>query len=318
MTLQTVTLTHAASGTLACLLPERGFNCFRWQVPLAGKPVELLWWQPGFETGEHRPSRSGIPLLFPFPGRIAGTTLDWQGQTYDLPAGDDFGNAIHGLVLDRPWRVLEQSETHAVGQFQASLDDPDLLHRWPADFRITATYRVDAGRLESVFLLENPDQRPLPCGFGTHGYFRLPLGGKRAEDCLIRLPVRAEWTLREMLPTGERQTLANAAACQAGRLFGQLHLDNVYTDLVFDDRQVGRAEIVDPDSGWRLVLEFNDLFQQCVVFTPPHREAICIEPYTCLPGAFHLVGSGTDTGIRVLAAGQSLEARCQMWVETIG
>ncbi|MEZ6109737.1 MAG: hypothetical protein R3C99_01600 [Pirellulaceae bacterium] len=33
---------------------------------------------------EQRPSGSGIPLLFPFPGRWPGTSFTWQDKTYPL------------------------------------------------------------------------------------------------------------------------------------------------------------------------------------------------------------------------------------------
>ena len=55
-------------------------------------------------------------------------------------------------------------------------------------------------------------------------------------------------------------------------------------------------------------LEFSDLFRECVVYTPPHRQAICIEPYSCLPGAFHLVDRQVDTGIRILEPGETKSA----------
>ena len=70
--------------------------------------------------------------------------------------------------------------------------------------------------------MENPCDVPLPCGFGTHPYFRVPLGGVKADDCVVRLPVSARWELKDMLPTGQRVELADAAEFQAGQRFGDL------------------------------------------------------------------------------------------------
>src|SRR5262245_47295730 len=133
-----VTLRDPAAGSSAEILVSQGFNCFR-LTAVVGQPVEVLYAPEDFAKGLSRPSSGGIPILFPFPGRIPGTIFRWEGQEYPLETGDAFGNAIHGFVHTRPWRVIERNESGVVGQFHASQDDPSLARRWPADFRITAT-----------------------------------------------------------------------------------------------------------------------------------------------------------------------------------
>ncbi len=156
-------------------------------------------------------------------------------------------------------------------------------------------------------MLENPsDSLLLPCGFGTHPYFQLPLGGSDAGVCRVKLPVASGWELQEMNATGHKSTLPNAAQYQAGQAFQDLTLDNVFGDLVFHE-DVCTAEIADPQSGRQLVISFDRCFRACVVYTPPHREAICIEPYTCVPDPFRLEKQGVDAGLRVLGPGESLE-----------
>ena len=124
MATQIVTLTDSQSGATAKILASLGMNCYQFLVPDASGPIDLLWAEQGFEEGTKRASGSGIPLLFPFPGRIAGTSLLWDGKQYPLEAGDGLGNAIHGFVHERPWRIIEQEQSRVVAQFQASVDDP--------------------------------------------------------------------------------------------------------------------------------------------------------------------------------------------------
>ena len=119
-----------------------GFNCFSWRPVLNDGPREMLWADPDFAAGDKRPSSGGIPLLFPFPGRIGGAKYQFNGREYQLEPGDAFGNAIHGFVFNRPWRVVEHGDAHVVGEFQASVDDPTILEHWPADFRIRVSYEV--------------------------------------------------------------------------------------------------------------------------------------------------------------------------------
>ncbi len=314
MTMETIHLTDAASGAEATILPGFGFNCYRFRVVFDNRPIDVVWSEPEFETGQKRASGSGIPLLFPYAGRIRGQTLHWNGLQWPLEGDDRRGNAIHGYVLNRPWRVLEQSACRVTGQFQASIDDPSLLAKWPADFRITATYELSATALSSWFLIENPDVCPLPFGFGTHPYFCVPLGGSRAEACRVELPVRQRWELVEMLATGRRLPVESPEAYRAGLPFGEMNFDDALTDLQFDGG-LCRCGIADPDSGRRLAVEFGREFRECVVYNPPHRQAVCIEPLTWCPNGFELAEQGIDAGLRILQPGESLRCGVVMRVE---
>jgi aldose 1-epimerase len=82
-----------------------------------GQTHEILDALPGFEHGQLKASGSGIPILFPFPNRIRQGKFQWKGQQYELPVTDKWGNAIHGLCLDRPWRVVRQSDDFVTGHF---------------------------------------------------------------------------------------------------------------------------------------------------------------------------------------------------------
>jgi aldose 1-epimerase len=304
---ETVTLRDASSGAAIEILVSQGFNCFRFTAMHGGRPVEVLYAPPDFATGQGRPSRGGIPLLCPFPGRVRGTAFHWEGKEYALQPGDAFGNAIHGFALSRPWRVLEQSENRVVGQFHAWQDDSSLKACWPADFRLTATYELAGNSLRGSYLIENPCDVPLPCGFGTHPYFRVPIGGQKADDRIVKLPVTARWELKDMMPTGKRLSLSNAAELQVGQPFGQLQFDDAFTGLINQNGLIS-ASIHDPASGCTVTQQFDATFRECVVYTPPHREAICIEPLTCVPNCFELAREGIDSGLKIVPPGGSFSA----------
>jgi aldose 1-epimerase len=290
------------------VLVSQGFKCFDLKLG-----SDMLWSLPNFASGAERASSSGMPILFPFPGRIPGTRFTWKGQTYDLEPGDKFGNAIHGFCHTRAWRIIDQQPDSVTGEFHAAADDPALLARWPSDFRIRAKYRLTAGLLSCEFHIDNPGTTPLPFGLGVHPYFRVPLAASsQAEDCVVRLPVTQHWQLRDMLPTGEKNAWPQAKAYAAGMRFGDLALDDVFAGLTFAGDEC-RAEIADP-GGRTLTIAWDRAFRECVVYTPPHREAICIEPYTCVPGALTLAERGIDAGLQILAPGESFSARMKISV----
>src|SRR5260370_19129865 len=57
--------------TRAEIWPALGFNCYRWQIAKNNQPIDLLYADPQlFDNG--KPTRSGIPILFPFPNRLRG------------------------------------------------------------------------------------------------------------------------------------------------------------------------------------------------------------------------------------------------------
>lgn len=313
MALETVLL-RSETGATAKILPAVGFNCYSWIVPTSTGPLETLWSSPQMTEGTAKPSGSGIPLLFPFAGRIRGTSFRYAGREFSLAAGDGQGNAIHGFVIDRAWRVTEQQADRVRGQFQASLDDKSLLARWPADFRITAEYRLEGNTLVSEFTIDNPDDKPLPFGFGTHGYFRVPLGGTSGPRCKVRVPVGNNWDLEALLPTGRISKPPLVTQLSQGMAMADMHLDHVFGGLSFDNHRA-TATVSDPGAGRRLSLIFDDQFTACVVYVPPHREAVCIEPYTTTPDPFWLLEQGIDPRLRVLHPGQSFRTRIDLRLE---
>jgi aldose 1-epimerase len=268
----------------------------------------MLWADAAFDSGEKRPSGSGIPLLFPFPGRIGGAKYTFAGREYSLEPGDAHGNTIHGFLLNRPWRVVEQTGSRLVGEFQASKDDTKILEHWPADFLIRVSYEVRSSELVSNIYYENTGNGPLPCGFATHAYFRLPLAdGSAVADTIVTAPVHKFWELERMNPTGQMQSVAADKKLDAGLRLADNQFDTVFTDLTPDTDGMLRTKLADPKSGRSLTQTFDTSFTQCVVYTPPHREAICLEPYTCVPDAIRLKSEGHETGLQILAPGESRE-----------
>ena len=80
-------------------------------------------------------------------------------------------------------------------------------------------------------------------------------------------------------------------------------LDDIFTGLTAAGDQVVTS-ILDPGSGLRVTQSFDENFPHCVVYTPPHREAICIEPYSMVSAAYDLPTGQERCGLRLLPPGK--------------
>lgn len=306
MSAQVVELTHKESGAAARVLVSQGFNCFSWKASTPdGGVCEMLYAPDDFDQGQQRPSSAGTPLLFPFPGRIAAGRFSFQGKEYAVPEGDGQGNALHGFAFDRAWRVVDQSATHVTGEFRGSVDAPETLELWPSDYAIRVTYRLEAARLVCEVKYENPGDGDLPCGFGTHAYFRMPLDGQGdAADTVLMVPLSTQCGMDGMIPTGQLEATDLTRELTAGLTLGQQQFDTVFLKL---EEAQGDVATSIASGALKITQTCGDEFGCYVIYTPPHREGVCIEPYTCVPDPFGLEEKGVASGLTILSPGESRE-----------
>src|SRR5690606_38805449 len=287
------------------------------QVDWGNGLTELLWTEPGFESGGKRPSGSGIPILFPHPGRIAGGKYEFEGTQYSMPLTEGHPNSLHGFVLNRPWEVEQVTPSSMTASFRASKVDPKILDYWPSDFLLRAEYSLSGNKLLCDLEWHNKGDRALPYGVGTHTYFRLPLtAGSSPEEVVLTAPIDRQWELVDMLGTGKQRPLEPGDTFAtglklAGRKFDDMfHLSDAASTVV--------TSLTDRQSGRQIVQRFpREEFPNLVIYTPGHREAICLEPYSCAADPFRLHNTGIDAGLRVRAPGETGSARIELTAEQI-
>jgi aldose 1-epimerase len=305
-------LEDGPGGTRAEIWPAAGFNCYLWQVAHGGTAHDLLYADPQFFQGS-KPTRTGIPILFPFPNRIRAGRFSWAGREYQLPLNDSDGkNAIHGFACRRPWRVIGQgagaSAAWVTGEFRGSHDAPDARDLWPADYLIRVTHRLEAHTLRILTDVENPNHTPLPFGLGFHPYFHIPpLQGEKAEDFRVQATPDRFWVLQDSLPTGQVLPVDASRDLRRPRRFAELTLD----DVLRGPNEGTSPGLIPQGALWHsgsgaesLRVESSPAFRELVVFTPAHRQAVCLEPYTCTTDAINLEPGGIDAGLRVLQPGE--------------
>jgi aldose 1-epimerase len=290
--------------------PFLGFNCLRWQYRDGENWRDILYTAPDWETNPI-PTRSGHPILFPFPNRLRNGRFAFGGREYQLPLNDSSGpNAIHGFTPRNAWRVLVTGRTHdcawVEGEFYRERDLPSALAFWPGDAAIRIAYRLFADRLRVEATVQADDSGPMPFGLGYHPYFTL--GGSLAE-WKLRCPTNCFWEAEANLPTGRKLPLPRELDFRSERPIGDVALDTLFGDLALEPATDGLCEVAALSGGGRkLSIHVDRAFRELLLFTPKHRQAIAIEPYTCITDAANLAAKGIDAGWRVLAAGETFAA----------
>ncbi len=317
--------TLADAACRAEVWPFAGFNSLRWQVRNPdGAWGDLLDTAPDWEANPI-PTRSGHPVLFPFPNRLRDGRFTFGGRTFQLPLNESTGkHAIHGFTPRNPWRVVgtDAGQDHAsiTGRFRLSRDLPSARGLWPADFILTVTYRLTPTVLRVEAVVENPDAGPLPFGLGYHPYFRIPAApGASADEMVLSAAAGALWEAEGGIPTGRKLPVPAEFDFRTPRAVGPTVLDTLLGELAAPERRSGLVQVATlghKSAPGRLSVWVEPSFRELVLFTPPHRKAVAIEPYTCTSDAPNLAARGVDSGWRVLPPGERWDGAVEYLWET--
>ncbi|OWK34851.1 aldose 1-epimerase [Fimbriiglobus ruber] len=315
-------LADASGAVRAEIWPFMGFNCLKWQVRGAtGEWADVLYTAPDWDTNPV-PTRSGHPVLFPFPNRMAGGQFTFEGKEYQLPRNETSGvHAIHGFTPRNPWRVVGTSTANATsasvtGQFSLATDLPAALDYWPGDIVISLTYTLSLTSLHVGAVVENPGPGPVPFGIGYHPYFCIPTApGAAADDMVVWCPVSEVWESTAAIPTGKRLPIPAEYDFRTARAVGPLVLDTLFTGLPPAKPDASGltpiARLGHKTAPGSVVVAADEAFRDVLLFTPTHRHAVAIEPYTCATDAANLDAKGIDAGWRVLPPGGRFAANVE-------
>jgi aldose 1-epimerase len=293
-----------AQAERALIAPGWGFQCGSYRVGtldvVAGpKDPDADW--------KAHPFRSGIPILFPWPGRIADGRFTYRGRALEFPINDPSHNcAIHGLTYNRAFEVTRRGPYFVAARFD-SRTDADFAKLWPFPFVLDLDYEIGNGlRLHAA--LENVGAGPMPFGIGAHPYFHAPLDPNGARAAIeVESDVDRHWQLdARLLPTGELAAPSGRLDLRRPITLGSDNLDDAYT--LNANRGECAARMIDRRLKMALELRAAPIFRNLVVFAPPSPDVVALEPYTCGPNAFNLAARGIDSGMLELAPGARFEA----------
>ena len=261
-------VTIEAQAEQAVIAPEAGFQCRSYRVGsldiVAGpKDPEADW--------KAHPFRSGIPILFPWPGRIADGRFSYRGRDIQLQINDPSHNcAIHGLIYNRVFHITRRGPYFVAGRLD-SRTDTELSKLWPFPFVLDLDYEVGNG-LRFHAAVENVGDGPMPLGIGAHPYFHAPLDPRGTRAAMqVEADIDRHWQLdQRLLPSGALEAPAGRLDVRRPVTLGGDTYDDAYT--LASKRGERMARLIDPQLKMALELRAAPIFHHFVLFAPPSPE----------------------------------------------
>lgn len=242
----------------------------------------------------HSVRQAGSYPLVPFSNRVGHATLHWQGTDHPLIqnwAPDP--HAIHGVGWERPWTVLDASDSFALLAYEHKADAS-----WPFDFDCSQAFRLEAHALDLTLSITNQSSAPFPAGLGWHPFF------VKRPDSHIQFDATGRWEMGDdKLPTHRATSTGLDSACAT------LDVDHCF------DGWTGTVQLRDSV----LHMRVRSSLSRLVVYSTSTSDSIAIEPVSHVNDAVNRMAqtgaSADDVGVCILQPGQTLSSAMRIEVE---
>lgn len=295
-------LTLQAGESSLVLAPEIGGTIVGWRfgaIPLLRPPA------PDAIIRHDAGGMACFPLV-PFSNRIADGRFRWAGRDYALNRNHgDRPHTIHGVGWQTAWEVAAVSATSAVLTLTHAATSAQAKS-WPFAFDAEQRFSLTQEGLRVAISMTNRHAEPAPAGLGLHPYF------PRAHDATLQFTAREVWTnLAEPLPA-QCIPVPPEWDHASGLHVGSAALDHCFTG--WD----GAARITWASGGPALAIEASGLFRHLIVYTPSEQDFFCVEPVSHMTNAINRAESSAETGLRILAPGETLQGEIALQLATPG
>lgn len=238
--------------------------------------------------------------LVPYPNRIAHGRFAFGGQVHRLPLNfGDHPHSLHGLGWQSAWRVVAKENDH-IG----------LVHRhdggpgWPWPYIAGQEIGADQDGAYFRLSLRNDGESPMPAGLGFHPYF------PARDDTRLTARCETVWLSdADCIPTGRAPARHFADWSQGASVRHDVLIDHCHAG--WD----GKACIEQPADGFAIHLSASPELRHLHLYMPPGRDFFCAEPVSCMPDALNRPEPMEQTGLRVIAPGDTMTAEMRIGLE---
>jgi len=227
-------------------------------------------------------------VVAPWPNRCAnGSWVDAEGIKRNLPINEpEKNNALHGLVYDQKFSVLNHSENEVLLE---KIIEP--TEGYPYKLSLQISYRLENDGLSGTFTARNDSDKSAPFGIAFHPYFQF----SKFDTAELSVFSSAKKYYEQdsfQIPTKLIAVDGLGKDLRAGKKVTGANLDDYFTDLEFVDG-IATTFLKGPDGSGISVWQ-EGIFKHLVIYTTddyPTEDGlisgIAIEPSTCEPNALN-------------------------------
>jgi aldose 1-epimerase len=270
------------SGIQVRILPEAGALLHEFSIPLGNRRIQVInGYKNLADLKKNYSSSYKSAKLSPFVCRISEGRYSFEETTYEFRNKFNDGSAIHGILYDKPFSVLEKivqkDEASVVLGYHYIKEDP----AYPFEYKITVKYTLKTGgRLYLDTSILNLSQRFIPIADGWHPYFSLE---GEVNDWLLSFRSRKNVAFDEkLIPMGH---MIETSAFYSPKPIGTEFFDHCY--LLEPDSGTPAATLENPANGLRLSIFPDSSYPYLQIYTPDDRKSIAIENLSSAPDSFN-------------------------------
>ncbi len=237
--------------------------------------------------------------LSPFACRINNASYHFGEKDYTIKKFLLNGSALHGLLYDAPFIILEQFADDLSAGVTLKYTYTGTDEGYPFYYDCLVEYQLKKdNELTIVTEIINKDKGLIPIQDGWHPYFSF--GGK-IDDLQLEFQSKEILVFDDaLLPTGETKPYA---AFDSIKKIGENFFDNCFTLNFADPMAIGCQPLCvlrDPSKKLQIEIRPDKHYPYLQIYTPPHRNSIAIENLSAAPDAFN-----NKLGLITLQPGES-------------
>lgn len=263
--------------------------------------VDLFMPVEGDRSDPARVGGGGCFPLVPWSNRVRDARMAVEGGVLNLtPTEAATGHAIHGHGRRRPWTVVADGGSASI---RLRCVHPSGDEGWPFAYAAEQTVSLGDDALAITLSVENTSAAAMPVGLGLHPYLpRTPEMGLWFSAAHAWPPVDGKLPAGPQ-PVPEALDFSEPRAVVSG------------VDQGFGGWD-GSVHAIWPERGLALAIHGGAALGHLILFTPPDRDFVCIEPVTHCIDAANLAARGVPgTGHRTLEPRERLAITVRFQVE---
>jgi aldose 1-epimerase len=277
-----VRLHDALTGCHADIIPSAGAILNAFSIPTSDGECNVIeGFRDAADWRERVTKGFQSAKLSPFVCRLRNSSYEWNGRHHTIRKFLLNGTAIHGLIYDAPYQIIEEAVHADYAELELKYAYKGDAEGFPFPFDCLIRYRLEPGHTLLVSTaIHNRSSETIPMSDGWHPYFAL---GGLIDD--LTLQFHASQMLEyddEILPSGR---LVPNTDWNAPRRIGDAFLDNGF--VLDDGHPQPSCTLSDPRSGVYVSFLPEASYPYLQIYTPPHRRSIAIENLSAAPDAFN-------------------------------